>query len=117
MTSRTKSPKATARKHAFHVTMTQARSHMNVVMRIFSRLIHLRCLDTVIEFIGATALRPQPLIGGLLGMSALLALFYGVAKYFGYDLSGFEGIAGFLIGWVIGAIVEFAQLLRGPQKK
>lgn len=116
MKKQIKSHQSPDRKAAFMQTMTQARSHMNILQRTFSYLIHIRYFDSIIAVIGIVLLRPILLIGGFIGMIGSLVLFYGTAKYFGYTLSGFEGIVGFMIGWTIGAIVEFTQLLWRSKK-
>ncbi|NLA43237.1 hypothetical protein GX865_03770 [Candidatus Saccharibacteria bacterium] len=114
-----KKPKATPaiRKKAFDRTMTQARSHMNGPQKIFSSIIHARPLGIIGDLLASTIARPIPLIGGMIGMILSLALIYGTAKNIGYEVSSFEGIAGFVIGWLIGAITEFFQLLAGFKKK
>lgn len=104
------------RTAAFARVMEQAHSHMNPAQKSFSKLLHVRHLDTVIEAIGLTIARPLPLLGGIIGMICSLALFYAIAKYTGYPLSGFEGFAGFLIGWTVGVIGAFSYILKKPRR-
>lgn len=109
--------KTIAKQKAFARTLTQARGHMNKPQQLFSQLLHLRYIDTLFSFIGNSLARPHALIGGAIGMSISLVVFYGVAKYVGYTLSGSEGIAGFLLGWILGLLYDFTQLAKAPRKR
>lgn len=116
MKKKSKKASPALRQKAFQRTMTQARTHMNIWQRSFSVIAHSRPLEVIGDLLAATVARPIPLIGGLVGMIAMLSLFYGVAKSVGYHLSGFEGPAGFVIGWVVGAIIEFSRLITGGKR-
>lgn len=98
------------KKKSFKRTMDQAKSHMNIVQRSFSTIIHTRPIETASDILAATLLRPLPVVTGLLGMIATLLIFYGTAKYIGYNLSGYEGLSGFIIGWIVGLIIDFVKL-------
>lgn len=96
---------------AFKRIMTQARTHMNPVARIWSIVIHIRVLDLLASAIGSSLGRPLALLCGAIGTIAAIALLYGTAKIMGYSVSGFEGAAGFLAGWVIGLIIDFIRAM------
>lgn len=94
--------------------MTQARTHMNPVQKAWSSIIHIRGLDIAASLIGSTLMRPLPLLCGATFSSLTVILLYGTAKAYGYNLSGSEGIAGFLFGWTVGLIIDLLRaMLRG----
>lgn len=105
----TKSAKSSSSGYAD--ILEQARSHMNLPSRIFSRIIHFRPVEILSDLLAATLFRPLPLIfAGL--MAALLPLvIWLIAKYFGYNLSGTESIIAFTLGWLVGVIVDYTKIL------
>lgn len=106
------------RAQAFSDTMSQAQSHLSPLQRIFSRFIHTRVVATVSDVIGSTFARPIALLCGALAAILATLVLYGTAKYFGYSLSGSESLVAFGLGWLIGIIIEYTQLLLrgGPLK-
>jgi len=45
-------------------------------------------------------------------MAFLLTLIiYVIAKTFGYNLSGFETIGAFIIGWILGVVYDYLKIL------
>lgn len=120
-TQRLGAPPATAtaeRTQAFRSTMRQARTHLNPFQRVFSHFIHVKPIAVTSDIIGGTLARPTALLCGALTAVAATLVLYGTAKYFGYHLSGSESLVAFGIGWVIGIIIEYTQvLLRGGRLK
>lgn len=96
---------------AFANTMAQARSHMGPLARSFSVVIHCKPVAFVSDVLGRTLFRPLPLLFGASSGLILTLVFYGVAKYYGYALSGSEMYIFFGLGWVVGLIVDYALLL------
>lgn len=106
-----------SKKHTFNAVMTQARTHMHPVQKVWSRIIHLRPLDAAASLLGSTLARPMPILTGAIGSSLTILLLYGTAKTYGYSLSGFEGVAGFLAGWIAGYIIELIRaMVRGGSR-
>lgn len=97
--------------HAFDTTMTQARSHMRPITGKLSRLAHLRPIETIGELIARTIARPNALFYGAIVALGVSCTTYAVAKYYGYQLSGSETLVGFGIGWMVGCIIDYWQLL------
>lgn len=103
---------------AFDKTLKQARSHMNHVERIFSQIIHLRVVEWISDVIGGSLARPNTILYGSSTALILTLTIYLTAKYFGYPLSGAESIASFIVGWGVGATIDYTHMLiRGGRAK
>lgn len=104
------------KRGSYVATMTQARSHMNGFSRVFSKIIHYRPIELLSDVLGATIARPMAILCGGIVAFAISVLTYAVAKYYGYSLSGTEPLAGFVLGWCIGIIIDYTHLLiRGKR--
>lgn len=113
-----KSPTTKQQKtQAFQRTMSQARSHLNPVSRLFSLFIHLRPLEHLSSTLGATLARPLAILCGALGMVIAIVILYGTAKTVGYAVSGSEGIIGFILGWSCGVIIDVVRSLLSKRRK
>lgn len=103
---------------AFDNTLAQARTHMNWAERTFSHIIHIKSVEQISDTLGGTLARPNTILYGSLAALTLTLATYLTAKYFGYALSGAESIVAFIIGWVIGAIIDYTHvLIRGGRAK
>lgn len=103
---------------AFRATMTQARTHMNPAARTFSKFIHLKAVERTSDAIGGTLARPNTILYGAMAALIIGGTIYGIAKYYGYALSGSESLAAFAAGWLIGLTVDYTQvLLHGGRNK
>lgn len=106
------------KRGSYVATMTQARSHMNGFSRVFSKIIHYRPIELLSDVLGATIARPMAILCGGIVAFTISVLTYAVAKYYGYSLSGTETIAGFVLGWCIGIIIDYTHLLiRGKRSR
>ncbi|OYW85263.1 hypothetical protein B7Z17_02615 [Candidatus Saccharibacteria bacterium 32-49-10] len=94
----------------FDRTMNTVRKDMKPASRTFSKVIHNRAVEAASDMVGGTIARPNLIIAGGLGTIILCSAAYLVAKRYGYTLSGFEAIGTFILGWSIGAIIEFARV-------
>lgn len=83
---------------------------MTPASRAFSKVIHHPVVDKVSDTVGNTIARPNLIIAGGLGTLILCSAVYLIAKQYGYVLSGFEAIGTFLLGWGIGAVIEYARV-------
>lgn len=79
--------------------------------RRFSRFIHNRAVESVSNGLGATIARPNALLAGSVCAFLLVTAVYSIAKYYGYQLSGFETIGAFALGWILGIIYDYFKLL------
>ena len=91
-------------------TMTHIRKDMSPASRTFSKVIHNPIVEKTSDVVGNTVARPNLILAGALGTLILCSIVYLTARKYGYVLSGFEAIGTFLLGWGIGAIIEFARI-------
>lgn len=85
--------------------------------RMFSKFIHTRPIERISELLGATIFRPNALLFGAIAAFAVTIITYLVAKNFGYRLSGFESIIGFILGWLVGLIHDYLTAMLSGGKK
>lgn len=90
-------------------TMKNMQSQLTAPSRAFSKVIHNPVVEKTSEVIGNTVARPNLVIAGAIGAIAS-AVVYIVANKYGYELSGFETIGLFILGWAIGAIIEYIRV-------
>lgn len=103
---------------SFNKTMEHIRKDMSPASRTFSKVIHNPVVDKTSEAIGNTVARPNLILAGAIGTLTLCLAVYLIAKHYGYTLSGFEAIGTFIIGWTVGAVIEFARVgLSGGTRK
>lgn len=95
---------------SFNTTMKQVRKEMSPAERTFSKVIHNPVVEKVSGAVGSTVARPNLIIAGGLGTLIFGAVIYLTAKHYGYVLSGFEAMGTFILGWCLGAIIEFARV-------
>ena len=90
--------------------MANIQKDMKPASRAFSKVIHNKVVEKTSDVVASTVARPNLIIAGGLGTLILCSAVYLIAKQYGYVLSGFEAIGTFILGWVIGAIIEFARV-------
>lgn len=96
---------------SFNKVMTGARARMSGPSRTFSKFIHIKAVEKTSEAIGSTVARPNALLLGAVFALLFTATIYIWAKNAGYPLSGFETIAAFIVGYLVGIIVDFARIM------
>lgn len=94
----------------FNRTMDHIQKDMSPASRTFSKIIHHPVVDKTSEVIGNTVARPNLILAGGIGTLTVGLAVYLIAKNYGYTLSGFESIGSFILGWSVGAIIEFARV-------
>jgi hypothetical protein len=102
---------ASYKRHMAHV-----QAELPAPQRAFSKLIHAPVIEKASEFIGSTIARPNAILSGAFVAFILVLAVYLVAKNFGYVLSGFETIAAFIVGWVIGILYDYFRVLITGKK-
>jgi len=102
---------AASRNLAFKKTMKDAQSEMSTPSRAFSKVIHNKVVEKTSEALGDTVARPNVLLAGSLSALIITTGLYLWARYVGYPLSGFETIAAFIIGYLIGIIFDFTRVM------
>lgn len=100
-----------SKKDTFKETMDQARSHMSPSGRLFSSLIHIKPVEIISGILAKTLFRPVAIISGGVAAIAIGFFTWMIAKYYGYQLSGSEIPAGFLVGWIFGLLYDYASLI------
>lgn len=101
---------STSFDNTFEATMAEVTETMPKHQQFFSRTIHRKSVERLSGLLAGTIARPNALLfGAITSFSATLAA-YLLAKSLGYTLSGFESIAAFAVGWVIGLIFDIATL-------
>lgn len=98
------------REKAYKDILTHTQRELPPLARSFSKVIHQPLVERTSNVIGATVASPNAILFGALFALIVSGGTYAVAKYYGYTLSGFEAIASFIVGWIVGLIVDFARL-------
>jgi len=97
--------------------LKQAQSEMNTSSRVLSKVIHAKAVESASDAAASTIARPNALLSGSIAAFVGVTVCYFVAKYYGYQLSGFETIAAFIFGWVLGILYDyFSVMIRGHRK-
>ena len=92
-------------------TMKQVQSELSTPSRAFSKVIHTKAVEKTSEALESTVARPNAILAGAIGAFVLTLAIYLLAKHFGYRLSGSETIAGFVIGWVCGLLLDYFRVM------
>ncbi|MFZ1458516.1 MAG: hypothetical protein WAT17_01410 [Candidatus Saccharimonadales bacterium] len=99
------------KQRVYKQTLTRVQSEMSPPARTFSRVIHSPIVEKTSDTIGNTVARPNALLVG--GFTAFIAIsiMYVVGRTYGYQLSGFEMIGAYIIGWVVGLLVDYFRVM------
>lgn len=101
---------------SFKQTMSQVQQELPAGKKVFSKVIHNNFVEKTSDVIGDTVARPNALFAGAFVAFVLTILTYTVAKTIGYNLSGFETIAAFIVGWLIGITYDYLRVLVTGKK-
>lgn len=104
------------RKASYNRTMTEIQTHMSPTSRAFSKVIHQPVIEKVSAAAGATIARPNALLSGAMFAFFLTLGVYLIGRHLGYPLSGFETIAAFIFGWVLGITYDFLRVMITGKK-
>lgn len=104
------------RDTSFNSTMKEVQSQMSPSSRVFSKAIHNKTVEKTSEVAASTIARPNALLSGSIFAFILTLGVYLIAKNIGYPLSGFESIAAFILGWVIGIAYDFVKTMITGRK-
>lgn len=99
------------RTQSFNTTMKEVRDQLSPAGRRFSKIIHQPTVERMSDAVGNTVARPNAILMGSLFAFLLTASLYVIARFNGYPLSGSETIASFILGWLIGLLVDYVRLL------
>jgi hypothetical protein len=98
------------RKQSYKRTMARIQREMSPLSRGFSKVIHQPVVEDASQTIGSTLARPDAILAGSATAFVFTLGMYLIARTYGITLSGFETIAGFVLGWVLGIIFDYARV-------
>lgn len=104
------------RTASYKRTMKHVQEELPPVSRTFSKIIHNKAVEKTSDIVGSTIARPNAILAGAVFAFILTLGVYVIAKTIGYRLSGFESIASFIVGWVIGITYDYLRLLVTGKK-
>lgn len=96
---------------AYKQTLVRVQSEMSTPARAFSKVLHAPIVEKTSEVVGSTAARPNALLMGSVMAFTLLSIVYVVGQTYGYRLSGFEMIAAYGFGWVLGLMFDYIKIM------
>jgi hypothetical protein len=110
-------PSKKLREASLKSQLSHVQSEMNTSSRVISKIIHAKPVENASDVAAATIARPNALLSGSIAAFIGVTICYFVAKYYGYQLSGFETIAAFIVGWAVGILYDyFSIMIRGHRK-
>lgn len=104
------------RAESYAKTLKQVQNELPLSSRLFSKIIHTQVIERTSDLLGNTVARPDAMLSGAFFAFILTLLTYITAKTIGYALSGFETIAAFILGWIIGIIYDYLHVLFTGKK-
>ncbi|MEI6228602.1 MAG: hypothetical protein WCP11_01075 [Candidatus Saccharibacteria bacterium] len=96
--------------NSYKKTLGNAQNSLSPISRLFSKAIHSQVIEKTSEIAGKTIARPNSILFGSFTAFILTLVLYLIAKNMGYPLSGFETIAAFIIGWILGIIFDYLRV-------
>lgn len=105
-----------AKEASFKRHMEAVQAEMTAPQRAFSKVIHNKAVEKTSEVVGATVARPNAILSGAVVAFILVLAVYLVSKHLGYVLSGFETIAAFAVGWLIGILYDYFRVMITGKK-
>lgn len=96
--------------NSFHSQMNHVRDHMTPGEKLYSRFMHTKAVEKASDFIGSTIARPNAMLTGSIFAFISVTILYFTANHFGIQLSGFETIGTFILGWFVGIIYDYASV-------
>lgn len=92
-------------------TMQQVQSELSAPSRAFSKVIHTKAVEKTSDALESTVARPNAMLAGAVTAFIFTLVIYLVAKNYGYRLSGFETIGGFILGWIVGLLFDYFRVM------
>lgn len=104
------------RNASYKQKMSQVQAELPPAQRAFSKVIHNPAVEKTSEVVGSTIARPNAILAGSMVAFFLVLGVYLIAKHLGYQLSGFETIGAFIVGWLIGILFDFFRVMITGKK-
>lgn len=103
---------------SFKSQMQSIETEMTTGERFVSKFIHNKVIEKTSDAVGSTLARPNAMLSGSIVAFVGITVLYFISKYYGFQLSGFETIATFIIGWIIGILYDyFSVMFKGTRNK
>jgi hypothetical protein len=99
------------REDSFTRTIKNVQTELPAKNVAFSKIIHNKTVEKISNVTGNTIARPNAILFGSIVAFVMTLLTYTIAKIMGYKLSGFETIAAFFIGWLLGLLFDYFRTL------
>lgn len=96
---------------SFKAQIASVQTELDPTSRLLSKVIHTAPVEKISNAVGTTLARPNAMLSGSIAAFLSISVLYFVARYFGYRLSGFETVAAFAIGWLLGITFDYASRL------
>lgn len=96
---------------SFNQTMQNVQAELSGPSRTFSKVIHNKVVEQTSEAAAKTIARPNAILAGSVAAFVMTLAVYLIAKHYGYPLSGFETMGAFIIGWVMGLLIDFFRIM------
>jgi hypothetical protein len=100
----------TEREYSYKHTMRQVQSQLKAPERVFSKVIHNKAVERFSDITGSTVARPNAILFGSLFAFLGVASLYFFARFMGFSLPGSQTIIAFIIGWIVGLLVDFIRV-------
>jgi hypothetical protein len=94
-------------KKSFDTEIKRVQAEMSPGSRLVSKIMHLGPVDKASDAVSSTLARPNALLSGSVAAFISITILYFIARYYGYRLSGFETIAAFSVGWILGILYDY----------
>jgi hypothetical protein len=101
---------------SFKRRIQEVQAQESAPSRAFSKVIHNKVVEKTSDVVGSTIARPNAILAASVTAFLLTLIVYVTAKVIGYQLSGFETIAAFIIGWVAGIIYDYLRVIITGKK-
>jgi hypothetical protein len=112
--NRVLAPKGPLHKASYKAMLAETRRYMSPTQVFLSKLVHVRTLEGVVDWVISRLLRPYAILGGGLSATIGLLALYSYARFAGFALSGSELLILFVIGWVMGLIIDHFKRTGKP---
>jgi len=99
------------REKSYKQTLGHIQAELHPSDRLFSKIIHNDFIEKTSEIVASTIARPSAILSGAVVSFIISLVIYTTAKTIGYSLSGFETIASFICGWLIGIVIDYFRVL------
>jgi len=107
----------TISKDTYSRILNEARQNLSQVSRLISKIIHIKLVDYISNFIFKYIFRANSiLLASIISFLVLLSTLLMTFMY-NYKFSGFEMYLGFIVGWMLGYLYDLYEIIATKIKK